>query len=172
MTLCWWMWHRNPHACVILSRESFYMCFILLMATYILIAIEMIRAKTFKTGCVTIIHVLQFVQGKTTRILMFPEQEKAGQHTHRCRSKCFLNEQTCSGGFYRHWAKYAATLVKTLQQVWLLSRNHVNVFLYSSELHRCAVFCLLQLGGEIFDTDMVMVDRTLTDICFDNTIVL
>lgn len=40
------------------------------------------------------------------------------------------------------------------------------------ELHRCAVFCLLQLGGEIFDTDMVIVDRTLTDICFDNTIVL
>lgn len=42
----------------------------------------------------------------------------------------------------------------------------------SVELHRCAVFCLLQLGGEIFDTDMVIVDRTLTDICFDNTIVL
>uniref|UniRef100_A0A671RG27 Rhotekin-like n=1 Tax=Sinocyclocheilus anshuiensis TaxID=1608454 RepID=A0A671RG27_9TELE len=41
----------------------------------------------------------------------------------------------------------------------------------SGKLHRCAVFCLLQLGGEIFDTDMVMVDRTLTDICFDNTIV-
>lgn len=41
-----------------------------------------------------------------------------------------------------------------------------------AELHRCAVFCLLQLGGEIFDTDMVIVDRTLTDICFDNTIVL
>uniref|UniRef100_A0A3Q3N7M8 Rhotekin n=1 Tax=Labrus bergylta TaxID=56723 RepID=A0A3Q3N7M8_9LABR len=38
-------------------------------------------------------------------------------------------------------------------------------------LHRCAVFCLLQLGGEIFDTEMVIVDRTLTDICFDNTIV-
>lgn len=40
------------------------------------------------------------------------------------------------------------------------------------ELHRCAVFCLLQLGREIFDTDMVIVDRTLTDICFDNTVVL
>ncbi|XP_029915820.1 rhotekin isoform X7 [Myripristis murdjan] len=45
-------------------------------------------------------------------------------------------------------------------------------FKNKGELHRCAVFCLLQLGGEIFDTDMVMVDRTLTDICFDNTIVL
>uniref|UniRef100_A0A8C6UYW3 Rhotekin n=1 Tax=Neogobius melanostomus TaxID=47308 RepID=A0A8C6UYW3_9GOBI len=44
-------------------------------------------------------------------------------------------------------------------------------FKNKGELHRCAVFCLLQLGGEIFDTDMVVVDRTLTDICFDNTIV-
>lgn len=44
--------------------------------------------------------------------------------------------------------------------------------LSSVELHRCAVFCLLQLGGEIFDTDMVIVDRTLTDICFDNTVIL
>lgn len=34
------------------------------------------------------------------------------------------------------------------------------------------MFCLLQLGGEIFDTDMVIVDRTLTDVCFDNTIIL
>ncbi|XP_028313536.1 rhotekin isoform X4 [Gouania willdenowi] len=44
-------------------------------------------------------------------------------------------------------------------------------FKNKGELHRCAVFCLLQLGGEIFDTDMVIIDRTLTDICFDNTIV-
>ncbi|XP_033946548.1 rhotekin isoform X3 [Pseudochaenichthys georgianus] len=44
-------------------------------------------------------------------------------------------------------------------------------FKNKGELHRCAVFCLVQLGGEIFDTDMVIVDRTLTDICFDNTIV-
>ncbi|XP_068616750.1 rhotekin [Brachionichthys hirsutus] len=44
-------------------------------------------------------------------------------------------------------------------------------FKNKGELHRCAVFCLLQLGGEIFDTDMVIVDRTLTDICFDNAIV-
>lgn len=51
-------------------------------------------------------------------------------------------------------------------------RNISWTFVAFAELHRCAVFCLLQLGGEIFDTDMVIVDRTLTDICFDNTIVL
>ncbi|KAM9734952.1 rhotekin-like isoform 2-T2 [Menidia menidia] len=44
-------------------------------------------------------------------------------------------------------------------------------FKNKGELHRCAVFCLLQCGTEIRDTDIVMVDRTLTDICFENTII-
>ncbi|XP_067154545.1 LOW QUALITY PROTEIN: rhotekin [Apteryx mantelli] len=35
---------------------------------------------------------------------------------------------------------------------------------------RCAVFCLLQIGVEIYDTEMVLVDRTLTDICFENAV--
>lgn len=41
-----------------------------------------------------------------------------------------------------------------------------------AELHRCAVFCLLQLGAEIHDTPMVLVDRTLTDICFESAVLL
>ncbi|CAB1445756.1 unnamed protein product [Pleuronectes platessa] len=45
-------------------------------------------------------------------------------------------------------------------------------FKNKGELHRCAVFCLLQCGTEIYDTGLVMVDRTLTDICFEDTIVL
>ncbi|XP_039471653.1 rhotekin-like [Oreochromis aureus] len=44
-------------------------------------------------------------------------------------------------------------------------------FKNKGELHRCAVFCLIQCGTEIHDTDLVMVDRTLTDICFENTII-
>ncbi|KAM8828037.1 rhotekin-like isoform 2-T2 [Spinachia spinachia] len=43
-------------------------------------------------------------------------------------------------------------------------------FKNKGELQRCAVFCLLQCGAEIHDTDLVMVDRTLTDICFEGTI--
>ncbi|KTG46346.1 hypothetical protein cypCar_00015515 [Cyprinus carpio] len=41
-----------------------------------------------------------------------------------------------------------------------------------SELHQCAVFCLLQVGTEIHDTDLVIVDRTLTDICFVEPVIL
>ncbi|TKS84837.1 Rhotekin [Collichthys lucidus] len=44
-------------------------------------------------------------------------------------------------------------------------------FKNKGELHRCAVFCLLQCGTEIHDTDLLMVDRTLTDICFEDTII-
>nr|XP_043896835.1 rhotekin-2-like [Solea senegalensis] len=32
---------------------------------------------------------------------------------------------------------------------------------------RVAVFCLLQTGSEVFDTEMVVVDRSITDICFE-----
>ncbi|XP_077945010.1 rhotekin isoform X4 [Gasterosteus aculeatus] len=45
-------------------------------------------------------------------------------------------------------------------------------FKNKGELQRCAVFCLLQCGTEIHDTDLVMVDRTLTDICFEGATLL
>ncbi|XP_074472932.1 rhotekin-like [Sebastes fasciatus] len=44
-------------------------------------------------------------------------------------------------------------------------------FKNKGELQRCAVFCLLQCGTEIHETNLVMVDRTLTDICFEDTII-
>ena len=40
------------------------------------------------------------------------------------------------------------------------------------ELHQCAVFCLLQCGKDIRDTNLAVVDRTLTDICFEDTVLL
>ncbi|XP_038678326.1 rhotekin-2-like [Scyliorhinus canicula] len=36
---------------------------------------------------------------------------------------------------------------------------------------RFAVFCLVKIGTQIFDTEMVTVDRTLTDICFENLMI-
>ncbi|XP_072262873.1 rhotekin isoform X3 [Pyxicephalus adspersus] len=44
-------------------------------------------------------------------------------------------------------------------------------FKNKGELHRCAVFCALQIRGEVCDTEMVFVDRTATDIFFQNPIV-
>ncbi|XP_021094831.1 rhotekin-2 isoform X3 [Heterocephalus glaber] len=33
---------------------------------------------------------------------------------------------------------------------------------------RYAIFCLFRMGAEVFDTDMLIVDKTITDICFEN----
>ncbi|KFV71584.1 Rhotekin-2, partial [Dryobates pubescens] len=33
---------------------------------------------------------------------------------------------------------------------------------------RYAVFCLFRMGSEIFDTEVAIVDKTITDICFEN----
>uniref|UniRef100_A0AAV2JJJ4 REM-1 domain-containing protein n=1 Tax=Knipowitschia caucasica TaxID=637954 RepID=A0AAV2JJJ4_KNICA len=32
---------------------------------------------------------------------------------------------------------------------------------------RVALFCLMQSGSEVFDTEMVVVDRSITDVCFE-----
>ncbi|TFK11740.1 myb-related protein A [Platysternon megacephalum] len=33
---------------------------------------------------------------------------------------------------------------------------------------RYAIFCLFKMGAQVFDTDMVIVDKAITDICFEN----
>ncbi|XP_078717498.1 rhotekin isoform X2 [Lampetra fluviatilis] len=40
-------------------------------------------------------------------------------------------------------------------------------FKNKGESPRHAVFCLLRLGSEIVDTEMVLVDRSVTDVCFE-----
>ncbi|XP_053920918.1 LOW QUALITY PROTEIN: rhotekin [Cuculus canorus] len=41
-------------------------------------------------------------------------------------------------------------------------------FRNKGELHRVAVFLLLQLGAEVVDTPLLVADRTRTDLCFDS----
>ncbi|XP_046913743.2 rhotekin-2 isoform X4 [Dermatophagoides farinae] len=44
-----------------------------------------------------------------------------------------------------------------------------DYFKNKGDYRRFAVFCLLKIGTEIYDTIMVNVDRNITDICFDDT---
>lgn len=37
---------------------------------------------------------------------------------------------------------------------------------------RVAVFCLMQIGSEVFDSQMIVVDRSVTDICFEGVSIL
>uniref|UniRef100_G1PMV1 Rhotekin-2 n=1 Tax=Myotis lucifugus TaxID=59463 RepID=G1PMV1_MYOLU len=41
-------------------------------------------------------------------------------------------------------------------------------FSNKEQSQRYAIFCLFKMGAEVFDTDMVIVDKTITDICFEN----
>uniref|UniRef100_H3D7G0 Rhotekin b n=1 Tax=Tetraodon nigroviridis TaxID=99883 RepID=H3D7G0_TETNG len=62
------------------------------------------------------------------------------------------------------------TLVMSDLRIPLMWKD-TEYFSNKGEVHRCATFCLLQCGTEIQDTDLVMVDKTLTDICFEEPIV-
>lgn len=63
--------------------------------------------------------------------------------------------------------------------VWIILNKRLN---FGDELihavldcpgsRRVAVFCLLQIGSEVFDTQMMVVDRSVTDICFEGTSIL
>ncbi|XP_069877123.1 rhotekin-2 [Dipodomys merriami] len=41
-------------------------------------------------------------------------------------------------------------------------------FSYKEGSPRYAIFCLFKMGAKVFDTDMIIVDKTITDICFEN----
>uniref|UniRef100_UPI00358E5439 rhotekin-like n=1 Tax=Myxine glutinosa TaxID=7769 RepID=UPI00358E5439 len=41
-------------------------------------------------------------------------------------------------------------------------------FQNKGEFHRFAIFCLLTLGADAVDTELMIVDRSVTDICFDS----
>ncbi|XP_062927231.1 rhotekin-2-like isoform X3 [Mobula hypostoma] len=47
--------------------------------------------------------------------------------------------------------------------------DHFN---YRGRSQRFAVFCLLKIEAQIFDTEMVIVDKALTDICFEDLMIL
>lgn len=59
------------------------------------------------------------------------------------------------------------TILSVLDLCWVKA-----ICLYFTASHRVAVFCLMKIGTEIFDTEMVIVDRTMTDICFEGVTVL
>lgn len=48
----------------------------------------------------------------------------------------------------------------------------IHAIFYYPGSRRVAVFCLLQMDSEVFDTQMMVVDRSVTDICFEGTSIL
>lgn len=59
-----------------------------------------------------------------------------------------------------------------MHDVFLFCLFFTEPCLLSTDSQRVAVFCLMKIGSEIFDTEMVIVDRTVTDICFEGITIL
>eukprot|EP00079_Xenopus_tropicalis_P026743 XP_012820674.1 PREDICTED: rhotekin isoform X3 [Xenopus tropicalis] len=93
--------------------------------------------------------------------LQHRKEEQVLQHNARRPSEtgCTEERQPCKG-------KLSVSDLR-IPLMWKDSEYFKN----KGELHRCAVFCALQLRGEVWDTELVFVDRTSTDICFENPIV-
>ncbi|KAF5927882.1 hypothetical protein HPG69_009248 [Diceros bicornis minor] len=48
------------------------------------------------------------------------------------------------------------------------NKEHVDGNLCKDRSQCYAIFCLFKMGAEVFDTDVVIVDKTITDICFES----
>lgn len=47
-----------------------------------------------------------------------------------------------------------------------------QVFTFLSDIGRYAVFCLVRVGGEVQDTELICTDKTTTDVSFRDVLVL
>ena len=61
-----------------------------------------------------------------------------------------------------HLAKASVSEIR-IPLLW----KDTDIFKNKPDTRKFAVFCLLQIGTEIYDTFLTTVDRTVTDICFD-----
>ncbi|XP_072280315.1 rhotekin-2 [Pyxicephalus adspersus] len=89
-----------------------------------------------------------------------PQEENAVMNTGRRSSDVGVKERSACPG------KLAISGIR-IPLMW----KDTDHFGSKEKSQRYAVFCMLKLDQEIFDTDMVIVDKTMTDICFENIIV-
>ncbi|XP_009888104.1 PREDICTED: rhotekin-2 [Charadrius vociferus] len=64
-------------------------------------------------------------------------------------------------------AKVAITDIR-IPLMWKDSDHFSN----KEKSQRYAVFCLFRMGAEVFDTEVAIVDKAITDICFENVTIL
>ncbi|XP_015360184.1 rhotekin-2 [Marmota marmota marmota] len=110
-------------------------------------------------------QVLQAVKNLmvcNTRIMAYTSElqkleEQIANKTGRCDMNSESKERTACKG------KVAISDVR-IPLMWKDSDH----FSSKERSQRYAIFCLFKMGAEVFDTDMVIVDKTITDICFEN----
>ncbi|KFW76060.1 Rhotekin-2, partial [Manacus vitellinus] len=79
---------------------------------------------------------------------------------------CRAGEQSSENGTKDRVACRAKVAISDIRipLMWKGSDHFSN----KEKSQRYAVFCLFRMGAEVFDTEVIIVDKAITDICFEN----
>ncbi|EPQ07078.1 Rhotekin-2 [Myotis brandtii] len=109
-----------------------------------------------------ILHAVKNLMVCNARIMAYTSElqkleEQIANQSGRCDVNFESKERTACKG------KLAISDIR-IPLMWKDSDHFSN----KEQSQRYAIFCLFKMGAEVFDTDMVIVDKTITDICFEN----
>ncbi|XP_008514801.1 rhotekin-2 isoform X2 [Equus przewalskii] len=109
-----------------------------------------------------ILHAVKNLMVCNARIMAYTLElrkleEQIANQTGRCDANFESEERTACKG------KIAISDIR-IPLMWKDSDHFSN----KERSQRYAIFCLFKMGAEVFDTDMVIVDKKITDICFEN----
>ncbi|XP_013370318.1 PREDICTED: rhotekin-2 isoform X2 [Chinchilla lanigera] len=113
-----------------------------------------------------ILHAVKNLMVCNARIMAYTSElqkleEQIANQTGQCDTNFESKERTACKG------KLAISDIR-IPLMWKDSDHFSN----KERSERYAIFCLFKMGAEVFDTDMLIVDKTITDICFENMTVL
>uniref|UniRef100_A0A9L0QZ22 Rhotekin 2 n=1 Tax=Equus caballus TaxID=9796 RepID=A0A9L0QZ22_HORSE len=113
-----------------------------------------------------ILHAVKNLMVCNARIMAYTLElrkleEQIANQTGRCDANFESEERTACKG------KIAISDIR-IPLMWKDSDHFSN----KERSQRYAIFCLFKMGAEVFDTDMVIVDKKITDICFENVTIL
>ncbi|XP_028917528.1 rhotekin-2 [Ornithorhynchus anatinus] len=109
-----------------------------------------------------VLHAVKNLMVCNARIMAYTSElqkleEQNVDRIERCRADFETKERKACRG------KIALSDIR-IPLMWKDSDHFSN----KERSQRYAVFCLFKMGAEVFDTDMVIVDKAITDICFEN----
>nr|XP_020010325.1 rhotekin-2-like [Castor canadensis] len=113
-----------------------------------------------------VLHAVKNLMVCNARIMAYTSElqkleEKIANQTGRCDVNFESKERTACRG------RIAVSDIR-IPLMWKDSDHFSN----KERSQRYAIFCLFKMGSKVFDTDMVIVDKTITDICFENVTIL
>ncbi|XP_003258278.2 rhotekin-2 [Nomascus leucogenys] len=109
-----------------------------------------------------VLHAVKNLMVCNARLMAYTSElqkleEQTANQTGRCDVKFESKERTACKG------KIAISDIR-IPLMWKDSDHFSN----KERSQRYAIFCLFKMGANVFDTDVVNVDKTITDICFEN----